>query len=107
MSLPATRRAVCMRTPSSSGSDHFAPATYSKRVRRWEIVIPIAALAFLLYTLYHNIWPVPAHPYNLFPYIVGAWIALSLVAVFAVPGFSRRMGNRLREEDGLTVESGA
>jgi hypothetical protein len=70
-------------------------------------VIPIAALGFLLYTLYHNIWPVPAHPYNLFPYIVGAWIALSLVAVFAVPGFARRMGHRLREEDGLTVEPGA
>jgi amino acid transporter len=78
-----------------------------KRVRQWEIVIPIAALAFLLYTLYHNIWPVPAHPYNLFPYIVGAWIALSLVAVLAIPGFARRMGNRLREEDGLTVEPGA
>ena len=76
-----------------------------RRVRQWEIVIPIAALGFLLYTLYHNIWPVPDNPYNLFPYIVGAWVALSVVAVFALPGFARRIGRRLGEEDGLTVES--
>jgi amino acid transporter len=73
-----------------------------KRVRQWEIVIPVAAIGFLLYTLYHNIWPVPDHPYNLFPYIVAAWVALSVVAVFAIPSLSRRIGTRLGEEEGLT-----
>jgi amino acid transporter len=73
-----------------------------KRVRQWEIVIPVAAVAFLLYTLYHNVYPVPAWPYNLFPYIVAGWIGLSIIAVFFIPGFARNIGDRLREEDGLT-----
>jgi amino acid transporter len=73
-----------------------------RRVAQWEIVIPIAAVLFLLYTLYHNVYPVPAWPYNLCPYIVAAWIALSLIAVLAIPGFAHNIGDRLREEDGLS-----
>jgi hypothetical protein len=73
-----------------------------KRVRRWELVIPLAGVAFLLYTLYHNVYPVPDHPYNLFPYIVAAWVLLATVAVFVIPGFARRIGMRLQAEDGLS-----
>ena len=75
-----------------------------QRVRRWEIVIPTAAVAFLLYTLYHNVYPVPDSPYNLFPYIVAAWVAIAAVATFSIPGFARKIGVRLREEDGLSAQ---
>ena len=73
-----------------------------KRVAQWEIVIPIAAVLFLFYTLYHNVYPVPAWPYNLFPYIVAAWVLLAVIAVYAIPGFARTIGDRLRKEDGLS-----
>jgi hypothetical protein len=76
-----------------------------RRVRRWELVIPVAAVAFLLYTLYHNVYPVPDSPYNLFPYFVAIWVGLAAIATFAVPGFAHRIGVRLREEDGLTDEA--
>ena len=33
-----------------------------------------AASAFAIYTLYKNVWPVPDYPFNLFPYIVAAWL---------------------------------
>ena len=71
-------------------------------VAQWEIVIPIAAVLFLGYTLYHNVYPVPAWPYNLFPYIVAAWVLLAVAAVYLIPGFARQIGDRLREEDGLS-----
>jgi amino acid transporter len=87
---------------STLGATRYLFFGSTRRVRRWEIVIPIAAVAFLLYTLYHNVWPVPASPYNLFPYIVAGWVALAAVATFAIPGFARRIGLRLREEDGLS-----
>ncbi len=73
-----------------------------KRVAQWEIVIPIAAVLFLFYTLYRNVYPVPAWPYNLFPYIVAAWVLLAVIAVYAIPGFARTIGDRLRDEDGLS-----
>jgi amino acid transporter len=31
------------------------------------------AIAVAVYVLYHNIWPVPDSPFNLFPYVVAAW----------------------------------
>src|SRR6476469_3991353 len=73
-----------------------------KRVAQWEIVIPVAAVLFLFYTLYRNVYPVPAWPYNLFPYIVAAWVLLAVIAVYAIPGFARTIGDRLRKEDGLS-----
>lgn len=70
-------------------------------VARWEIVLPLGALALLLYTLYKNLYPVPSHPYNLFPYVVAAWLLVAVVFVVAVPGFARQIGERLRREEGL------
>lgn len=87
---------------STLGAMRYLFFSRVKRVRQWEIVIPIAAVLFLGYTLYHNVYPVPAHPYNLFPYIVAAWVLVAVVAGYAVPGFARTIGDRLREDDGLS-----
>ena len=40
-----------------------------RRAPVWEAVFPIAGTAFLGYVLWKQIHPVPAYPYNLFPYI--------------------------------------
>jgi amino acid transporter len=87
---------------STAGAMRYLFFSSVKRVRQWEIVIPIAAILFLLYTLYHNVYPVPAWPYNLFPYIVAAWVIIAVIAVYAIPGFARTIGERLQQDDGLT-----
>lgn len=75
-------------------------------VPQYEIVIPLAAIAFLLYTLYKNVYPVPDWPFNLFPYVVGAWVAVAVLIVLAMPHLAQRMGERLRREEGLADATG-
>jgi amino acid transporter len=74
------------------------------RVRRWEILIPSAALIVLAFTLYKSIYPVPDFPYNLFPYIVGALLLLAYVGVALAPRLAARINTRLLQEDGLNAE---
>jgi amino acid transporter len=68
----------------------------------WRIVIPILALAALGYTLYKNLWPRPPHPYNLFPYIIGGWLAVGIAITFAFPRLTRGIGRNLAEAEGIT-----
>jgi amino acid transporter len=60
-------------------------------VGRWEAVFPIAGIAFAVYTLYKNLWPVPPHPFDVFPYVVAGWLAIGLAAVVVVPGLAERI----------------
>ena len=48
------------------------------RGARWELLAPLAGIGVAGYVLYHNIWPVPAAPYDVFPYIVGAWLIVGI-----------------------------
>ena len=47
--------------------------------RATEMVLPLAGLVVACYVLYHNIWPVPASPFNVFPYVVGVWLVLGVL----------------------------
>jgi amino acid transporter len=76
-------------------------------VRRWEIAIPLAALAFLVYVLWKNLYPVPDHPYNLFPYIVGGWLLVGLAIVLLVPGLAQAIGASLARSDGIDLDLAA
>jgi amino acid transporter len=46
---------------------------------RAELVFPVAGIAVAGYVLYHNIWPVPDFPFDVFPYVVAAWLAVGIV----------------------------
>jgi hypothetical protein len=59
------------------------------------------------YTLYSNIYPIPAPPYNIFPYVALAWLVIGLVIVFASPALVRRIGLHLEENEGLHIEEHA
>jgi amino acid transporter len=76
----------------------------SRRVRAWEAIFPVVALAILVYVIYANVYPVPDFPFNLFPYIVAAWLVMGLGIVLLVPGLARRIGAGLAEREGLAVE---
>jgi amino acid transporter len=70
------------------------------RAPLWEIVFPVGGIAFAVYTLYKNIWPVPAYPFNIFPYIVAAWLGAGAAATVLVPGFGERVAGELRLRTG-------
>jgi amino acid transporter len=76
----------------------------SRRVRAWEAIVPVVALAILVYVIYANIYPVPDFPLNIFPYVVAAWLVLGLGIVLLVPGLARRIGANLAEREGLAIE---
>ncbi|MFJ3319195.1 APC family permease [Curtobacterium sp. NPDC086286] len=48
---------------------------------RWQIVVPVLALALVLYTIYKNAVGLEA-PYSWFPYIVAAWLLVGLAITF-------------------------
>src|SRR5215212_4089735 len=58
----------------------------TRRVRVWEAIVPVIALAILVYVIYANVYPVPAFPFNVFPYVVAAWLILGLGIVLFIPG---------------------
>ena len=41
-----------------------------------DVVLPLAGIAVAGYTLYRNVYPVPASPFNVFPYIVAGWLVV-------------------------------
>ena len=54
-------------------------------------LLPACGIAVAGYTLYRNVWPVPEHPFDLFPYVVAAWLGLGVVVTLALTGFARRV----------------
>src|SRR5918912_292567 len=76
----------------------------SGRVRTWEVIVPVVALAILVYVIYANVYPVPDFPFNIFPYVVAAWLVFGFGIVLLVPGLARRIGANLAEREGLAIE---
>jgi hypothetical protein len=52
----------------------FNPATGSGMVATAAVCLPIRGL----------IWPVPDPPYNLWPYLLAAWVLIGLVILFVI-----------------------
>jgi amino acid transporter len=70
------------------------------QVPTWEIVIPIAAVIVIGYTLYRNVFPYPdANPAQWFPVVAFGWVLLVAIVAFVVPGFAQRLAGGLRELD--------
>jgi amino acid transporter len=70
---------------------------------RWEVVIPIAGLFFLVFTLYKNVYPPGERPYDLFPYVVAGWLILGVALLYAVPSVAAAVGRGLAGRDGLSA----
>jgi amino acid transporter len=70
-------------------------------VRRWEIVVPLAALAVLAYTLFRNLIPLPEGPAEWGPLLAVAWLALNLAIVLVRRRPAERAGRLLMESDGI------
>jgi amino acid transporter len=65
------------------------------RASRLELVLPVGGLAIAAYVLYRNLVPAPNFPFDLFPYIVAAWLVAGLAIALAVPEVARRISRQL------------
>ena len=69
------------------------------RWKGWKFVIPIVAILLLGYTLWSNVYPVPAAPYNYFPYVVLVWFVVGIIIVFRSPQATARLGETFINEN--------
>ena len=71
--------------------------------RRWlDVVLPLGGIGVAGYTIYRNVYPAPASPFDVFPYVVLGWLVLGAAAALLVPGFAERLGSQLK----LRTETG-
>ncbi len=69
-------------------------------VPSWEVVIPVAALLMLGYTLYRNVYPYPSDgAARWFPVIAFGWVVIVAVAMVLSPGLARRLSQALVSAD--------
>jgi amino acid transporter len=48
------------------------------RGHRAEALLPVAGMLVAAYVFYRNVWPVPDSPFDVFPYVVAAWLVLGI-----------------------------
>jgi amino acid transporter len=70
-------------------------------VPTWQIIIPIAGLVVLGYTLYRNVIPYPTGDSAWFPVVAGVWLAVAVVAVIVAAGTARKLGAALAAREGI------
>jgi amino acid transporter len=69
----------------------------------WEVVIPVAAIAVLAYTLWRNIHPWPSGQARVAPLVAAAWFVIGVIYVLALPGKARKAGEALTADEGLVA----
>ncbi|HTU05335.1 MAG TPA: hypothetical protein VMG13_07235, partial [Trebonia sp.] len=73
-------------------------------VPAWQVIIPVAAVVVLGYTLYRNVYPYPTGDGYWFPIVAGAWLAAAVLAVVVAPRTARRLGDALAAREGIRTE---
>jgi amino acid transporter len=79
----------------------------ARRIWTWQWIIPVLAILILAYTLYSNLYPVPAPPSNLLPYVALVWLVIGVIIVFVSPALVKRIGLHFEESEGLRLEEHA
>jgi amino acid transporter len=72
-------------------------------VPMWQVIIPVAAVIVLGYTLYRNVYPYPSGDGRWFPIVAGAWLLAAVVGVACAPRTARRLGGALTAREGITT----
>jgi amino acid transporter len=70
---------------------NVAAARHLGRRSLWQVVAPAGGVLIAGFVLYHNVWPVPAAPYEFFPYLALGWLAAGLITTAVIPGFSQKV----------------
>jgi amino acid transporter len=72
-------------------------------VPMWQIIVPIAGIVVLGYTLYRNVIPYPSGDGAWFPLVSGAWLVVAIIAVIWAPGTARKLGTALAAREGIAA----
>ena len=70
---------------------NVAAARHLGRRSLRQVVAPAGGVLIAGYVLYRNVWPVPAAPYEFFPYLVLGWLLAGLLATAVIPAFSQKV----------------
>ncbi len=73
-------------------------------VPTWQVIVPIAAVIVIGYTLYRNVYPYPKGDQHWYPIVAGIWLAVAIVAVIAAPRMARKLGEALMSNEGIAGE---
>ncbi len=57
-----------------------------RKIWTWQLILPVIAILLLGYIFYSNVYPVPAPPFNLLPYVVIAWVVLGVIVTLVCRG---------------------
>lgn len=63
------------------------------------LILPALAVLGLGYSLYSNVFPIPAAPFNYFPYIVIGWILFGIIITALNPALVSRIAERLMSDE--------
>jgi amino acid transporter len=74
-----------------------------RQVAVWEVVVPFLALVVIGYTLFRNIYPYPTDAAAWYPIIALLWVIAGIALTFIRSAATRRAGERLMAEEGLTM----
>jgi amino acid transporter len=66
-----------------------------------EVIVPIAGIVVLGYTIYRSVWPFPVGAARWEPIVAGIWLVIGIVGVIVAPAFSRRLGENLMTDEGV------
>lgn len=62
----------------------FATTARARRNTFQHVVLPVLGMLVMLIPIYGLLWPVPAAPYNVFPYVIVLAIAVSAVVAWVI-----------------------
>jgi len=85
------------------GAVRFLFFSGKTKTAKWEIIIPIAGLLVLAYTLYRNVIPFPTSgAARAYPIAAGIWLVIGIVGVLARPALANQIGNKLTADENLS-----
>ena len=73
-------------------------------VPMWQVIIPIAGVVVLGYTIYRNVYPYPTGDGHWFPIVAGIWLAVAIIGVLLAPRTARKLGSALAAREGIRNE---
>jgi amino acid transporter len=74
-------------------------------VPMWQVIVPVATIIVLGYTLYRNVYPYPSGDARWFPIVAGVWLVAAVFGVLFAPRTARRLGDALMSREGISHDS--
>jgi amino acid transporter len=91
---------------ATAGAIRFLFLGERRRSPVWQVVVPVAGMALVGYTLYKNVFGLD-EPYSRFPFIVGVWLLAGAALVAFVPGVAARVRQGLATSGAAGAEEPA